>query len=92
MSRLVHGAEHLGGIGRPKSSIKYRKVQFLFLGEVQPDDAVQPVQDALQFATRRLWSWRAEFGAESHWAAELGRRAAERGADQLWPDLTRAVS
>ncbi len=42
----------------------------------------------LHFVTRRLWSWRAEFGSESHWAAELGRRAAERGPDQLWSDLT----
>jgi acyl-CoA dehydrogenase len=38
--------------------------------------------------TRRLWSWRAEFGAESVWAAEIGRRVAERGADALWTDLT----
>jgi acyl-CoA dehydrogenase len=45
-------------------------------------------EHSLHFVTRRLWSWRAEFGAESHWAAELGRRAAERGADRLWPDLT----
>jgi acyl-CoA dehydrogenase len=42
----------------------------------------------LHFATRRLWSWRAEFGAESHWAAELGRGVARRGADALWADLT----
>jgi acyl-CoA dehydrogenase len=42
----------------------------------------------LHFATRRLWSWRAEFGAESHWAAELGRGVARRGADALWSDLT----
>jgi acyl-CoA dehydrogenase len=45
-------------------------------------------EHSLHFATRRLWSWRAEFGAESHWAAEIGRRVAERGADALWPDLT----
>jgi len=42
----------------------------------------------LQFTTRRLWSWRAEFGGESAWAAELGRVATGRGADALWPDLT----
>lgn len=42
----------------------------------------------LHFATRRLWSWRAEFGGESAWAAELGRHAAARGADALWPELT----
>lgn len=45
-------------------------------------------EHSLHFSTRRLWSWRAEFGSESVWAAELGRRAAARGADQLWPDLT----
>ena len=45
-------------------------------------------EHALHFVTRRLWSWRAEFGAESVWAAEIGRRVAERGADALWPDLT----
>jgi acyl-CoA dehydrogenase len=42
----------------------------------------------LQFTTRRLWSWRAEFGAESQWAEELGRGIAGRGADSFWPDLT----
>lgn len=42
----------------------------------------------LHFSTRRLWSWRAEFGAESEWAEMLGRHVAGRGADALWPDLT----
>jgi acyl-CoA dehydrogenase len=45
-------------------------------------------EHALHFVTRRLWSWRAEFGAESHWAAELGRGVAGRGADQLWSYIT----
>jgi acyl-CoA dehydrogenase len=45
-------------------------------------------EHSLHFATRRLWSWRAEFGGESHWSAELGRHVTDRGADQLWPDLT----
>jgi acyl-CoA dehydrogenase len=45
-------------------------------------------EHSLHFSTRRLWSWRAEFGAESHWAAELGRHVTARGADRLWPDLT----
>jgi len=35
--------------------------------------------------TLRAQSWRDDFGAESHWAAELGRRVAARGADELWP-------
>jgi len=42
----------------------------------------------LQFTTRRLWSWRAEFGAESRWAEEIGRQVAGRGANAFWPDLT----
>ena len=45
-------------------------------------------EHSLHFATRRLWSWRAEFGSESRWAIELGRRVATRGADNLWNDLT----
>jgi acyl-CoA dehydrogenase len=45
-------------------------------------------EHALQFVTRRLWSWRAEFGGEGDWALELGRAVAERGADALWPHLT----
>jgi alkylation response protein AidB-like acyl-CoA dehydrogenase len=42
----------------------------------------------LHHLTRRLWSWRDEFGVESEWSIELGRIAATRGADQLWPLLT----
>ena len=45
-------------------------------------------EHSLHFATRRLWSWRAEFGSESAWAIDLGRRVAARGADNLWSDLT----
>jgi len=45
-------------------------------------------EHSLHFATRRLWSWRAEFGSESQWAQVLGRAVAARGADRLWPDLT----
>ncbi len=45
-------------------------------------------EHVLHFLTRRLWSWRAEFGAESVWAEILGREAAGRGADRLWPDIT----
>lgn len=45
-------------------------------------------EHVLHFSTRRLWSWRTEFGNESYWAEALGRHAAARGADSLWPDLT----
>jgi acyl-CoA dehydrogenase len=49
-------------------------------------------EHALHFATRRLWSWRPEFGAESQWADELGRRTAARGPESLWTDLTERQS
>jgi acyl-CoA dehydrogenase len=45
-------------------------------------------EHSLHHATRRLWSWREEFGNEAVWAARLGRMVAERGADQLWPFIT----
>ena len=35
--------------------------------------------------TLRLLAWREDFGNESLWAAELGRRIAQHGADELWP-------
>lgn len=41
-------------------------------------------EHSLHFVTRRLWSWRAECGAESHWSVALGREVAARGADALW--------
>jgi acyl-CoA dehydrogenase len=45
-------------------------------------------EHSLHFSTRRLWSWRAEFGSESRWAMRLGAGVAARGAEQLWSDLT----
>ncbi|MCV2488302.1 acyl-CoA/acyl-ACP dehydrogenase [Geodermatophilus sp. YIM 151500] len=38
--------------------------------------------------SRRLWSWRDEFGSERWWNRELGRRLAEAGADELWPRIS----
>lgn len=35
--------------------------------------------------TLRMLGWRDEFGSESYWAAELGRRVAKRGAEEFWP-------
>ena len=45
-------------------------------------------EHVLHFATRRLWSWRAEFGTGDAWAQELGSRIVEIGADNLWETLT----
>lgn len=43
----------------------------------------------LHHSTRRLWSWREEFGNETRWQVRLGREAARMGPDALWPMLSR---
>jgi hypothetical protein len=45
-------------------------------------------EHSLHRLTRRLWSWRDEFGNESHWSRELGRAVMAAGADALWPTIT----
>lgn len=42
----------------------------------------------LHYFTRRLWSWRDEFGGDAYWAEMLGRQVCADGGDQLWPFLT----
>ena len=44
----------------------------------------------LHFLTRRLWSWRAEYGDERYWAELLGRQAikAAQSGQGLWPWLS----
>ena len=42
-------------------------------------------EHTLHHATRRLWSWREEFGNETVWATRLGHMVAAEGADRLWP-------
>ena len=44
-------------------------------------------EHSLHQGTRRLWSWREEFGNEAIWSIRLGRIVAARGADELWPFL-----
>ncbi len=44
----------------------------------------------LHFLTRRLWSWRDEFGKDATWHRLLGRHMAQAGADQLWAEITAA--
>ena len=39
----------------------------------------------LQHLSRRVWSWRDEFGSEAEWAALIGRQVCSAGADGLWP-------
>lgn len=45
-------------------------------------------EHSLHRLTRRLWSWRDEFGSESYWSRELGRNILKAGADALWPAIT----
>lgn len=47
-------------------------------------------EHSLHFATRRLWSWRDEFGGESVWQAEIGRTVCRAGGEALWPLLAGA--
>ena len=46
-------------------------------------------EHTLHHATRRLWSWREEFGNETVWATRLGRMVASQGANQLWPFIAK---
>jgi acyl-CoA dehydrogenase len=41
----------------------------------------------LHFATRRLWAWRDEWGAESHWQERIGRMICAAGGEGFWPLL-----
>jgi acyl-CoA dehydrogenase len=42
----------------------------------------------LHFFTKRLWSWRDEFGSEAEWSLLLGRHMAAAGPDRLWSEIT----
>jgi acyl-CoA dehydrogenase len=43
---------------------------------------------SLHQSTRRLWSWRREYGDSAFWDGYLGRLVAGRGADALYPLVT----
>lgn len=45
-------------------------------------------EHSLHLYTRRLWSWRSEFGSQTAWAQDLGRAICESGDRRLWPILT----
>src|SRR5258708_24588982 len=42
----------------------------------------------LHHLSRRLWSWRSEYGDDRFWSARLGTAAARAGADLLYPTIT----
>jgi acyl-CoA dehydrogenase len=41
----------------------------------------------LHFATRRLWSWRDEFGHEAYWQQRIGMLVCAAGGNALWQRL-----
>ncbi len=45
-------------------------------------------EHALHFSTRRLWSWRSEFGNATTWAQRLGTAICAGGSQALWPAIT----
>jgi len=47
-------------------------------------------EHSLHFLTKRLWSWRDEYGNETFWNRRLGAHLARAGADRLWAEITAA--
>ena len=43
------------------------------------------IEHILHRYSLRALAWRDDFGSESYWAVELGKRVAASGADELWP-------
>lgn len=42
----------------------------------------------LHLSTRRLWSWRSEFGNASNWSQQLGKAVCLGGSAMFWPAIT----
>jgi acyl-CoA dehydrogenase len=45
----------------------------------------------LHHFTRRLWTWRQEWGSETYWSYVLGQDVAAAGPDALWPRLSTGI-
>jgi len=45
-------------------------------------------EHSLHFYTRRLLSWRDEFGNETEWSKRIGQAAIDGGPDRLWRGIT----
>ncbi|MBV8086606.1 MAG: acyl-CoA dehydrogenase [Chloroflexi bacterium] len=55
----------------------------------QAHGAMGMTQDyALHHFSRRLWSWRAEYGDERYWSARLGRAVTAAPPERLYPAIT----
>lgn len=48
-------------------------------------------EHTLHYSSRRLWSWRSEYGNHAWWSKQVGRAAIAAGPDQWWPTLTRGT-
>lgn len=48
-------------------------------------------EHSLHLHTRRLWSWRDEFGGEAYWSARVGASIIAGGASQVWTRITAAA-
>jgi acyl-CoA dehydrogenase len=46
------------------------------------------LEHSLNHRTRRLWSWREEYGNEREWQQLVGRHFSAQGADKLWGAMT----
>ena len=44
----------------------------------------------LHFFTRRLWSWRSEFGSAGYWSEQMGELALRHGGEGIWQKVTAA--
>jgi acyl-CoA dehydrogenase len=47
-------------------------------------------EHSLHFLTKRLWSWRDEFGNETMWNRYTGRHMAKLGPARFWAEITAA--
>lgn len=47
---------------------------------------------SLQLSTRRLWSWRDEYGNETEWSIKLGEYFMQLGGDDIWHQLTQQTA
>lgn len=48
-------------------------------------------EHALNFATRRLWAWRGDFGNATSWARLIGQAYAKQPGEMFWNHLTQRV-
>jgi acyl-CoA dehydrogenase len=48
-------------------------------------------EHSLNFATRRLWAWRGDFGNAASWAGLLGQAFAQQPGERFWHSLTERV-